>query len=70
MNGTYSVRGGLRNACKILVWRRNLKKPLWRPVHIYENNVVMGLEGTGLIGLALDSVANFWEQGDELAVSI
>jgi hypothetical protein len=49
--GHVARMGEKRGAYKILVGRPEGRRPLWRPMHRWENNIKMDLQGVGWVGM-------------------
>jgi len=51
MGGACSAYGGRRGVYMLLVGKREGKRPLWRPIRKWEDNIKMDLQGVGFGGM-------------------
>jgi hypothetical protein len=62
MGGACSTCGGRRVLYRVLVGKPEVKRPLWRPRRIWENNIKMDLQEVGGGG-AVVKVLRYKSQG-------
>jgi len=57
MGGTLACMGEMRNTYRILVRKPEGKRPLWKPMHGWKENIKMDLKELGCEGSQKDGVS-------------